>query len=201
MPIGTNQICLNSSVTKSESWTIAKSIIGIIWCYVFVSELSEAHAALVLIMGQDWISRLLRLNRNEDILDTFDRRLNEAQQRLMVCQQYFVIDFSFADNDWCPQGRYCHPDRSRPETYRRQTRMPTLLWPFYRPIHFSWQNTLNHRLLLSNVLFWFPTTAPAQCAKRWLFYTDDSRPPSIVRVFSNHWFVHWRIVDCGPWGD
>ena len=89
--------------------------------------MSEVRAAVVPITERGWISRLFRLNRNEDILDTFDRRLNEAQQRFMVCQQYFVIDFSFADNDWCSQGRYCHPDRSRPKTYRRQTRMPTLL--------------------------------------------------------------------------
>ncbi|KAI0282602.1 hypothetical protein BGY98DRAFT_931565 [Russula aff. rugulosa BPL654] len=48
----------------------------------YEDELSEAHAALVLIMGQGWISRLLRLNRNEDILDTFDRRLIEMDKRL-----------------------------------------------------------------------------------------------------------------------
>ena len=56
-------------------------------------------------MGQGWISRLLRLNRNEDILDTFDRRLTEVEKRIMVCQQYFVIDFSFADNEWYPPDR------------------------------------------------------------------------------------------------
>jgi hypothetical protein len=70
----------------------------------FASQLSEVRAAMVPITERGWISRLFRLNRNEDILDAFNNRLNEAQQRFMVCQQYFVIDFSFADNDWYPQG-------------------------------------------------------------------------------------------------
>ena len=47
---------------------------------------------MVPITEQGWMSRLFRLNRNEDMLDTFDHRLSEAQQRFMVCQQYFVID-------------------------------------------------------------------------------------------------------------
>jgi hypothetical protein len=99
----------------------------------FFSQLSAARAAMVPITERGWTSRLFRLNRNEDILDTFNQRLNEAQQRFMVCQQYFVIDFSFADhdNDWYPQGWYCHSDKRRgitdPETYRRQPRMPPLL--------------------------------------------------------------------------
>jgi hypothetical protein len=65
------------------------------WHYLtfhFVSQLSEASAAMVPIAERGWMSRLFRLNRNEDILDTFDHRLNEAQQRFMVCQQHFVID-------------------------------------------------------------------------------------------------------------
>jgi len=62
----------------------------------FVSQLSEVRAAMVPITERSWVSRLFRLNRNEDILDTFNHRLNEAQQRFMVV---FVIDFSFADND------------------------------------------------------------------------------------------------------
>jgi hypothetical protein len=70
----------------------------------FVSQLSEVRAVMVPITEQGWISRLFRLNRNEEILDTFNQRPNEAQQRFMVCQQYFVIDFSFADNDWYRQG-------------------------------------------------------------------------------------------------
>jgi hypothetical protein len=53
----------------------------------FVSQLSEVRAAMVPITERGWISRLFRLNRNEDILDTFNQRLNEAQQRFMVCQQ------------------------------------------------------------------------------------------------------------------
>jgi hypothetical protein len=97
----------------------------------FVSQLSEARAAMVPITERGWISRLFRLNRNEDILDTFNQRLNEARQRFLVCQQYFVIDFSFADNGWYPQGWYCHSDKSRgitvPEKYRGQPRMPPLL--------------------------------------------------------------------------
>jgi len=97
----------------------------------FVSQLSEVRAAMVPITERGWISRLFRLNRNEDILDTFNHRLNEAQQRFMVCQQYFVIDFGFANNDWYPQGWYCNSDKSRditvPETYRGQPRMPPLL--------------------------------------------------------------------------
>jgi hypothetical protein len=66
-----------------------------------ISQLSEVRAAMVPIMERGWISRLFRLNRNEDILDTFNHRLNEARERFMVCQ-LFVIDFSFADNDWYP---------------------------------------------------------------------------------------------------
>lgn len=69
-----------------------------------VSQLSEVRAAMVPITKRGWISRLFQLNRNEGILDTLNHRLNEAQQRYMVCQQYFVIDFSFPDNDWYPQG-------------------------------------------------------------------------------------------------
>jgi hypothetical protein len=53
----------------------------------FVSQLSAARAAMVPITERGWISRLFRLNRNEDILDTFNQRLNEAQQHFMVCQQ------------------------------------------------------------------------------------------------------------------
>jgi hypothetical protein len=98
----------------------------------FVSQLSEARAAMAPITERSWISRLSQLNRNEGILDTFNHCLNEAQQRFMVCQQYFVTDFSSADsNDWYPQGWYCHSDKSRgitvPGTYRRQPRMPPLL--------------------------------------------------------------------------
>ena len=70
----------------------------------FVSHLSEVRAAMVPITERGWISRLFRLNRNEEILDAFTQSLNEAQQRFTVCQQYFVIDFSFADNDWYLQG-------------------------------------------------------------------------------------------------
>jgi hypothetical protein len=89
---------------RSESWTIRQVHH---WHYLmlhFISELSEVRAAMVPITERGWISRLFRLNRNEDILDTFNHRLNEAQQRFMVCQQYFVINFSFPDNDWYPQG-------------------------------------------------------------------------------------------------
>jgi hypothetical protein len=86
---------------------------------------------MVPITERGWISRLFRLNRIEDILDTFNRHLNEAQQRFMVCQQYFVIDFSFADDDWYPQEWYYHSDKRRgitvPERYGRQPRMPPLL--------------------------------------------------------------------------
>jgi hypothetical protein len=82
---------------------------------------------MVPITERSWISRLCRLNRNEDILDTFNRRLNEAQQRFMVCRQYCVIDSGSADNDWYPQGWYCHSDKSGAETFRRQPRMPPLL--------------------------------------------------------------------------
>jgi hypothetical protein len=60
----------------------------------FVSELSEARAAIVPITERGWRSRLFRLNRNEDILDTYDHRLNEARERFMVCQQYFVVSAS-----------------------------------------------------------------------------------------------------------
>jgi hypothetical protein len=67
-----------------------------------ISQLSEVCAAMVPIMERGWASRLFRLNRNEDTLDTLNHRLNEAQQRFVVCQQYFVTDFSFADNDWYP---------------------------------------------------------------------------------------------------
>ena len=70
----------------------------------FVSQLLEVRTAMVPITEQGWISRLFRLNRNEDILDTSNYYLNEAQQRFMVCQQYFVIDFGFADNDWYSQA-------------------------------------------------------------------------------------------------
>jgi hypothetical protein len=93
----------------------------------FVNQLSEVRATMVPITERGWISRLFRLNRNEDILDTFNHRLNEAQQRFMVCQQYFVIEFSFANNDWCPQGWYCDSDKRTAESYRRQPRMPPLL--------------------------------------------------------------------------
>jgi hypothetical protein len=82
-----------------EPWTICQVHH---WHYLilhFVSELSEVRAAMVPITGRGWRSRLFRLNRNEDVLDMFNRRLNEALQRFMVSQQYFVIDFSFADND------------------------------------------------------------------------------------------------------
>jgi hypothetical protein len=64
-----------------------------------VSQLTEICAAVVPITERRWLSRLLRLNRIERILDNSNQRLNEAQQRFMVCQQYFVIDFSLADND------------------------------------------------------------------------------------------------------
>jgi hypothetical protein len=107
----------------------------------FVSQLSEVRAAMVPITERGWISRFFRLNRNEDIIDISNHRLNEAQQRFMVCQQYFVIGIGFADNDWYPQDWYCHSDKSRgitvPERYRGQPRMPPLLWSFYRPIHSS----------------------------------------------------------------
>ena len=96
-----------------------------------VSQLTEICAAVVPITERRWLSRLLRLNRIERILDNSNQRLNEAQQRFMVCQQYFVIDFSLADNDWYPQGWYHQSDKSRgitvPETYRGQPRMPPLL--------------------------------------------------------------------------
>ena len=59
----------------------------------FVSELSEVCAAMVPITRRGWIPRLFRLNRNEDILDTHNRRLNEAWVHFTVCQQYFGIDF------------------------------------------------------------------------------------------------------------
>jgi len=95
---------------------------------------------------------------------------------------YFVIDFSFADNDWYRQGWYRHSDKSRgitvPETYHGQPRMPPLFWRFYRAIHFGWQNTLNHRFLLSIVLFWFPATAD---------FTLDTGGSSLPA------FVHWRM--------
>jgi hypothetical protein len=93
----------------------------------FVSQLSDVRATMLPITGRGWISRLFRLNRNEEILDTFNQRLNEARQRFTVCEQYFVIDFSFADNGWYCQGWYCHSDTSRAETCRRQPRMPPLL--------------------------------------------------------------------------
>ena len=70
----------------------------------FVSKLSEVRAAVAPITERSWISRLFRLNRHEDILNTGNHCLNEARERLMVCQQYFVLDFSFADDDWYPQG-------------------------------------------------------------------------------------------------
>jgi hypothetical protein len=53
----------------------------------FVSQMSEVCATMVPITERGWISRLFRLNRNEDMLDTFNHRLNEAQQRFLVCQQ------------------------------------------------------------------------------------------------------------------
>jgi len=65
---------------------------------------------MVPITERGWMSRLFRLNRNEDILNTFNQRLNEAQQRFMVRQQYFIIDFGSADNDWYPKGWYHHAD-------------------------------------------------------------------------------------------
>ena len=65
----------------------------------FVNQLSEVHATTVPITERGRISRLCRLNRNEDILDASGQRLNEAQQRYMVCQHYFVLDFSFVDNN------------------------------------------------------------------------------------------------------
>jgi hypothetical protein len=52
----------------------------------FVSQLSEVRAAMVPITERGWISRFFRLNRNEDIIDISNHRLNEAQQRFMVCQ-------------------------------------------------------------------------------------------------------------------
>jgi len=52
----------------------------------FVNQLSEVHVAMALIMQQGWVLRLFRLNRNEDILDTLNHRLNEARQRFTVCQ-------------------------------------------------------------------------------------------------------------------
>ena len=78
---------------SESSWTIRWDYH---WHYLmldFVSELSEVRAAMVRITERGRISRLFRLNRNENILDTFDRRLNEAQQRFMVCQQHCVVDF------------------------------------------------------------------------------------------------------------
>ena len=57
----------------------------------FVSQLSEFRAAMVPITEQGWISRLFRLNRNEDILDTFDRRLTKAQQRFMVSSILLLV--------------------------------------------------------------------------------------------------------------
>jgi hypothetical protein len=68
----------------------------------FVNQLSEVRATMVPITERGWISRLFRLNRNEDILDTSNHRLNEVWQCFVVCQQYFVFDFSFADNDRYP---------------------------------------------------------------------------------------------------
>ena len=103
----------------------------------FVSQLSDVRAAMVPITERGWLSGLFRLNRNEDILDTFNHGLNEAQQRFVVCKQHFVIDFSSADNDCYPQGWYCRSDTSRAETCRGQPRMPPLLYPLYRAIHFN----------------------------------------------------------------
>ena len=54
----------------------------------FVSQLSDIRTAMVPITERGWMSRLVRLNRNEDTLDTFNHRLNEAWQRFLVCQQY-----------------------------------------------------------------------------------------------------------------
>ncbi|KAN0103781.1 hypothetical protein V8E52_011638 [Russula decolorans] len=50
----------------------------------FVNQLSEVRATMVPITKRGWISRLCRLNRNEDILDTSSQRLNEAQEHYMV---------------------------------------------------------------------------------------------------------------------
>jgi len=82
-------------------------------------QLSEVRAAMVSITEQGWISRLFRLNRNEEILDTFNQRPNEAQQRFMV--------------DIITQTRV--------EASQFQKHTADSL------------NTLNHRLLLSIVLF------------------------------------------------
>ena len=57
----------------------------------FVSQLLEVRAAMMPIMERGWISRLFRLNRNDDILDTFNHRLNEAQQRFIVCQHILLL--------------------------------------------------------------------------------------------------------------
>ena len=69
----------------------------------FASQLSEVRAAMVPITEQGWVSRLIRLNRNEDILDTFNRHLNEAHQRFMVSQRVFLL-ILIADNDRYSQG-------------------------------------------------------------------------------------------------
>ncbi|KAN0103779.1 hypothetical protein V8E52_011636 [Russula decolorans] len=82
-------------------------------------QLSEVRTAMVPITERSWISRLFRLNRNEDILDTFNHRLKEAQQRFMVG----IVT------------------QTRVEASQFQKHTADSL------------NTLNHRLLLSIVLF------------------------------------------------
>ncbi|KAI0282599.1 hypothetical protein BGY98DRAFT_954891 [Russula aff. rugulosa BPL654] len=68
----------------------------------YEDELSEVRAAMVPITERGWISRLFRLNRNEDILDTFNRRLNEAQQRFMVYRVEVTFQKHTADSLVCP---------------------------------------------------------------------------------------------------
>jgi hypothetical protein len=85
----------------------------------YKDQLSEVRAAMMPITERGWISRLLRLNRNEDILDTFNQRLNEAQQRFLVG----IVT------------------QTRVEASQFQKNTADSL------------NTLNHRLLLSIVLF------------------------------------------------
>jgi len=85
----------------------------------YKDQLSEVRTAMVPITERSWISRLFRLNRNEDILDTFNHRLKEAQQRFMVG----IVT------------------QTRVEASQFQKHTADSL------------NTLNHRLLLSIVLF------------------------------------------------
>ena len=55
------------------------------------SQLSEVRTAMVAITEQGWVSRLIRLNRNEDILDAFNRHLSEAHQRFMVSRRILLL--------------------------------------------------------------------------------------------------------------